>query len=106
MQLMKREQSLPSGQSSWGDIQLRPLQMMTSAMNEINRVMLQRDWGAPTSGVEGGQRIFKEENIDLELRIGQPCKVLEIHLKGENNDCKDSGAGRGKGLCLEFGGTD
>lgn len=54
----KREQSLPSGQSSWGDIQLRPLQMMISAMNEINRVMLQRDWGAPTSGREGGQRIF------------------------------------------------
>lgn len=54
----KRERSLPSGQSTWEDIQLRQLQMMISAMNEINRVMLQRDWGAPTTGREGGQRIF------------------------------------------------
>lgn len=54
----KRRQSQPSGQSSWEDIQLRQLQMMISAMNEINRVTRQRDWDAPTSGREGGQRIF------------------------------------------------
>ena len=41
----------------------------------------------------------------MRLRTSQLCKVLEVHLRGENSDCEDSGAGAGKGLCLEFGGT-
>lgn len=30
--------------------------------------------------------------------------MLEVHLRGENSDFEDSGAGAGRGSCLEFGG--
>ena len=57
---------------------------------------------------QGGREVreyfSKEENIDLEVENKSAMQSVGNPLKGENNDCKDSGAGTGKGLCLEFGG--